>query len=311
MLAHGFPAVERFVDPVQERAMKAAEESVSSPLRIVFSVGTGLVLIAAGVVWGVRPTLPLGGWATGASLILSGIILLALLVVSYRRVKQGRTPVDDRTASPLRPVGASRRAVSTAAQLAQARSTRRRPRPGCHVSTSSALPAAFSPVNTTCSMSARNSSPGGPSAPSSVVAKYARPAIFASPGHRGRIVVRRVRGRTVQGEARVAVQVRRLARTRHRPERQLAVGELGLDPADPRRPVRPQGGDRLVLARVEDASHLRRELRFGLLDLAPGHHGRSMAQTTDKNPGTTNDRGPAPRREPGREGSARRQSWRR
>jgi hypothetical protein len=90
VLAHGFPAVERFVDPVQDRAMKAAEESVSSPLRIVFSVGTGLVLIAAGVVWGLRPTLPLGGWATGASLILSGIILLALLVVSYRRVKQGR-----------------------------------------------------------------------------------------------------------------------------------------------------------------------------------------------------------------------------
>ena len=90
VLSHGFPAVERYVDPVQDRAMKAAEESVSSPLRIVFSVGTGLVLIAAGVVWGLRPTLPLGGWATGASLILSGIILLALLVVSYRRVKQGR-----------------------------------------------------------------------------------------------------------------------------------------------------------------------------------------------------------------------------
>jgi len=90
VLSHGFPAVERYVDPVQDRAMKAAEESVSSPLRIVFSVGTGLVLIAAGVVWGLRPTLPLGGWATGASLILSGIILLALLVVSYRRVEQGR-----------------------------------------------------------------------------------------------------------------------------------------------------------------------------------------------------------------------------
>jgi len=90
VLSHGFPAVERYVDPVQDRAMKAAEESVSSPLRIVFSVGTGLVLIAAGVVWGLRPTLPLGGWATGASLILSGIILLALLVVSHRRVKQGR-----------------------------------------------------------------------------------------------------------------------------------------------------------------------------------------------------------------------------
>ena len=90
VLSHGFPAVERYVDPVQDRAMHAAEQSVSTPLRIAFSAGTGLFLIAAGVVWGLYPTLPLGGWATGTSLILSGVILLALLVVSYRRVQQER-----------------------------------------------------------------------------------------------------------------------------------------------------------------------------------------------------------------------------
>jgi uncharacterized membrane protein len=90
VLSHGFPAVERYVDPVQHRAVKAAEESVSTPLRIAFSMGTGLALIAAGVVWGLNPSLWLGGWATGTSLILSGIILLALLVVSYRRVQQER-----------------------------------------------------------------------------------------------------------------------------------------------------------------------------------------------------------------------------
>ena len=90
VLANAFPAAQRFVAPVRKRAMQAAEESVSSPLRIAFSVGTGLVLIAAGVVWWVRPDLPLGGWPTGVSLILSGIILLALLVVSYRRVQAGR-----------------------------------------------------------------------------------------------------------------------------------------------------------------------------------------------------------------------------
>ena len=90
VLANGFPAAQRFVGPVERRAMHAAEESVSSPLRIVFSVGTGLVLIAAGIVWGLRPDLPLGGWATGASLILSGLILLGLLVVSYRRVSKRR-----------------------------------------------------------------------------------------------------------------------------------------------------------------------------------------------------------------------------
>jgi hypothetical protein len=67
-----------------------AGERGASPLRLAFSVGTGLVLIAAGVVWGPWPNLPLGGWPTGMSLILSGLILLGLLVVSYRQVAQRR-----------------------------------------------------------------------------------------------------------------------------------------------------------------------------------------------------------------------------
>src|SRR4051794_24661979 len=90
VLANGFPKAQKFVDPVERRAMQAAEESVSSSLRMVFSIGTGVVLIAAGVVWWVVPGLPLSGWATGASLILSGLILLGLLVVSYRRVQAQR-----------------------------------------------------------------------------------------------------------------------------------------------------------------------------------------------------------------------------
>lgn len=90
ILANEFPAVEKYVDPVQDRAMKAAEDSVSSPLRITGSVLAGLALIAAGVAWGLSPDLPLGGWATGSSLILSGVVLLALLVYGYRRVQVRR-----------------------------------------------------------------------------------------------------------------------------------------------------------------------------------------------------------------------------
>src|SRR5258706_559966 len=90
ILANEFPAVEKYVDPVQDRAMKAAEDSVSSPLRIAGSVLAGIALLAAGVVWGLFPALPLGGWATGSSLILSGVALLALLVYSYRRVRARR-----------------------------------------------------------------------------------------------------------------------------------------------------------------------------------------------------------------------------
>ena len=90
ILANEFPAVEKYVDPVQDRAMKAAEDSVSSPLRITGSVLAGLALIAAGVVWGLVPDLPLSGWATGSSLMLSGVVLLSLLAYSYRRMQVRR-----------------------------------------------------------------------------------------------------------------------------------------------------------------------------------------------------------------------------
>jgi hypothetical protein len=92
ILASEFPVIERYVDPVRDRAMKAAEDSVSSPLRIAGSVLCGLGLLAAGVIWGLRvfPWLPLAGWSTGSSLILSGIVLFALLGWSYRKVSARR-----------------------------------------------------------------------------------------------------------------------------------------------------------------------------------------------------------------------------
>ncbi|SFP25755.1 PGPGW domain-containing protein [Amycolatopsis rubida] len=90
VLASEFPALQRFVDPVRTRAMQAAEESVSSPLRIAGSVLAGLALLAAGIVWGTVRSLPLSGWSTGTSLILSSLILFALLIWSYRRVRAKR-----------------------------------------------------------------------------------------------------------------------------------------------------------------------------------------------------------------------------
>jgi drug/metabolite transporter (DMT)-like permease len=87
VLASEFPALERHVDPVRDRALKAAEDSVATPFRIVWSVTAGLSLIAAGVAWALIPGLPLGGWSSGSSLILSGVVLLVLLAWSYRRVR--------------------------------------------------------------------------------------------------------------------------------------------------------------------------------------------------------------------------------
>ncbi|MFC4852452.1 PGPGW domain-containing protein [Actinophytocola glycyrrhizae] len=92
ILATEFPALERHVDPVRDRAMKAAEDSVSSPLRMAGSVLVGLGLVAAGIVWGLRvfPWLPWAGWSTGSSLIVSGLVLFALLGWSYRKVSARR-----------------------------------------------------------------------------------------------------------------------------------------------------------------------------------------------------------------------------
>ncbi len=85
-----FPRLERHLAPVRSRAMRAAEESVSSPLRIAGSVVVGAALVGAGAVWTVKPELPLGGWPTGSGLILSGIVLCVLLVYSYRQVRGRR-----------------------------------------------------------------------------------------------------------------------------------------------------------------------------------------------------------------------------
>jgi hypothetical protein len=96
LVSRAIPAVAHWVEPVRERAMRAAEASVASFWRIGGSVLVGLGLIAAGVVWGLRVLswLPFPGWSTGSSLVLSGAVLLALLVWSYRRVhgaRQART----------------------------------------------------------------------------------------------------------------------------------------------------------------------------------------------------------------------------
>lgn len=91
-LASEFPALHRYVEPVRTRAMRAAQESVASPVRIAGSVAAGLALIGAGVVWGIERWLPFGGWSTGSGLILSGVILLGLLVWSHHRYTPGRRP---------------------------------------------------------------------------------------------------------------------------------------------------------------------------------------------------------------------------
>jgi hypothetical protein len=91
MLSTAFPRLERLVGPVRRRAMKAAEDSVSSGWRVAATALLGAVLIGAGVAWGLVDGLPFSGWHTGASVILSGLIVLALLVYSHRNHRRRLT----------------------------------------------------------------------------------------------------------------------------------------------------------------------------------------------------------------------------
>lgn len=95
VLSQQYEWAERRLEPVKERALTAAAEGVETWPRIVASVAGALVLASLGVVWGVGLPVPswwplrdgwwlIGGWGTGATLILSGVVALALVVYSFK-----------------------------------------------------------------------------------------------------------------------------------------------------------------------------------------------------------------------------------
>lgn len=106
ILSQQYTWAERWVEPVKKKAFDAAKSGVQSWPRIIGSAIGGLVLIGLGVVWFMDPTipeipvfgthLPAGGWPTGTTLVLSGLIALGLLVYSIHRWR--RSPSEPATA---------------------------------------------------------------------------------------------------------------------------------------------------------------------------------------------------------------------
>lgn len=98
LLSQQYEWAERRLDPVKQRALRAAAEGVETWPRIVISVSGAFVLLAAGVLWIWNPPAPdwwpvadglwlIGGLATGATQIASGFIALALIGYSFRRFR--------------------------------------------------------------------------------------------------------------------------------------------------------------------------------------------------------------------------------
>ena len=98
LLSQQYEWAERRVEPVKEKALQAAAESVATWPRILTSLLAALVLIGAGAVWIWQPPAPgwwklnddwwlLGGWATGVTQVASGLIAVAMIIYSYQRFR--------------------------------------------------------------------------------------------------------------------------------------------------------------------------------------------------------------------------------
>ena len=99
LLSQRYAWAERRVEPVKRAALKAAADGVASVPRIAISALGCLVLEAVGVLWWVHPDAPswwpiddqwwlFGGWGTGLTIMLSGVLAFGLLVYSYRNFRE-------------------------------------------------------------------------------------------------------------------------------------------------------------------------------------------------------------------------------
>ena len=85
----------RRIDTVKDKALDTADNAARSPFQLAVGALGALSLIAVGLALGLVDSLPFSGWATGGSIIFSGLIAAGTLVYSVWRVRSGaadRTP---------------------------------------------------------------------------------------------------------------------------------------------------------------------------------------------------------------------------
>jgi hypothetical protein len=98
LLSQQYQWAHRRLEPVRQRAMRAAAEGVETWPRILASGASASALIGLGIVWSLGPRAPgwwpwdekwwlPGGWPTGVSIGISGVAAFALIVYSYRRFR--------------------------------------------------------------------------------------------------------------------------------------------------------------------------------------------------------------------------------
>ncbi len=94
LLSTRYEWAQRRLAPVRKAALQGARDSVASYPRIAASSLLAAGLVAVGVIWGLSPDTPtwwplqdkywlIGGWGTGSTLIISGILAASMIVYSY------------------------------------------------------------------------------------------------------------------------------------------------------------------------------------------------------------------------------------
>ena len=103
ILATQFEWAERRVEQVKESALRGAADSVKSWPRIALSTFGVAWLLGFGTLWIVDPKAPswwpvddgwwlLGGWATGVTLLFSGLVAGGVLVYSFLHLREIEEP---------------------------------------------------------------------------------------------------------------------------------------------------------------------------------------------------------------------------
>jgi uncharacterized protein (TIGR02611 family) len=97
LLATEYTWAQKWIDPVERRAVALAHANVQTVRSIVLSALGAFALLAVGIVWGLDPTipefwifgpeLPFGGWGVGTTVTFSGVLAIGLLVYSVKRYR--------------------------------------------------------------------------------------------------------------------------------------------------------------------------------------------------------------------------------
>jgi hypothetical protein len=97
LLATEYTWAQKWIDPLERRAVALAHKNVQTPLSIALSALGACALLTVGIIWGLDPSipefwifgpkLPFGGWGVGTTVTFSGVLAIGLLIYAVKRYR--------------------------------------------------------------------------------------------------------------------------------------------------------------------------------------------------------------------------------